>query len=361
MVIFYQRIDLWNILLLFVCSHFVIVAAAPSAGSLTVHDVRFITVLAIIPTLYLALLILEKLKLTLITLIGTITQVGILVLSISIRTEAIYQLMFLTTIFSLSILWYWRQNPKMGQYLLTKVRFWPLVIVFIGIFILKMYLLFSLHHSYVNSKKMFWHSAYTGLRVHPDSGSKIEGGSQCDDNCVQRMVDNFVYERDGISDFGKNNYQNDLYESIVKEEYMRIVTQDPRYFVENYLYKFVLFFKRYFGSSVQGGNYYGSTSYKTSHYLFHWTVFCLVFLGSILAGDVFLKHWIQYFFILILWLPFSLLPSMVYLPLPSMLANPAFIFTILIYLMISGAVNFTAQYLRLRFASTNKLQLEKLS
>ena len=142
---------------------------------------------------------------------------------------------------------------------------------------------------------------------------------------------------------------------------MKIVIQDPRYFVENYLYKFVLFFKRYFGSIVHGENYFGSSSYETSRYLFQWTVFFVVLMGSILAGDVFLKHWFQYFFILILWFAFSLLPSMVFLPLLPWLANPAFIFTNLIYMMISGAVNFTAQYLRLRFALTNKFQLEKLS
>ena len=209
------------------------------------------------------------------------------------------------------------------------------------------FFLLHFHYTYndTTSRHLFWHPAYSGLFAHPDGKSKYGYDQATGDTYNFHLVENITYER-----YGTKNWETiggyELFESILKDEYIKFMVQNPSYFIKNYLYKPILFIKSYFGS----------TGYNASNYLFNWTILCVVLIGSLLAGDIFLKLWFQYFFILVLGLAFALLPSMVYVPLPPWIADPALLFTILIYMMISGALCYAAQYLRLRFAKTEKLQ-----
>jgi hypothetical protein len=160
-------------------------------------------------------------------------------------------------------------------------------------------------------------------------------------------VRKITYERYGSKDWSSLGGW-ELYESILKDEYLKIVVQDPWYVIKNYLYKPILFIK----------NYFGSTDYKASNYLFKWAILCVVLIGGLMAGEVFLKLWLQYFYLLILGLAFSLLPSMFAMPMPPLIAGPALFFTFVIYMIISGAVCYAVQYVRLGFDEAKKLQPE---
>ena len=126
-------------------------------------------------------------------------------------------------------------NPKLGRYVLNKVRFWPLAIVLFGFFILKMHLLLHLHYSYtdLSSKHLFWHPAYCGLFVHPDGKSKY-GVDSCDTYNFL-LVSNISYELYGTKDWATlGGYE--LLESILKDEYMKFMVQNPSYFIKIVLF-----------------------------------------------------------------------------------------------------------------------------
>ena len=118
-----------------------------------------------------------------------------------------------------------------------------------------------------------------------------------------------------------------------------------------YLYKPILFVK----------NYFGSTGYKAGNYIFKWIILFVVLMGSLLAGDIFLKLWLQYFYLLTLGLAFSLLPTMIAMPMSPLIADPALFLTLVIYMIISGAVCYAVQHLRLGFADTEKHQFENVN
>lgn len=326
---FYRRVDLLNVLLLLTCSHFVISSVAPIVGIelQTVHNPRFLPVLAIIPALYISLLILGKEQLNLMTLSGTIIQTCILVLVIHARSSARYEIIFLSVIFSLLFLWhYWRHNLYIGKYLLNRTCFWPLGIVIIGLFILNFHLLLYRHYSYsattTAGKHVFWHAVYIGLSAHPDSWRKYDIDFQ--DMASARLVQKRAYELYGVTE--PVPYYGELYEPILKSETIRILINDPRFAIETFLYyKPLMFFKSYF-----------SPSFGATRYLFSWPLLPVLVLGSLLAGRGFLRQWLRYFALLVFALLFSLIPSMLAVPHPAYIADPALLFTCIIYMVISG-------------------------
>lgn len=325
---FLKRVDLLNVLLLFVCSHFVIVAVAPLVGIQlqTVHNPRFLPVLGILPSLYIALLILGKRRFDLVTVAGASIQSVILILVINARSSAIWLIIFLCATLCAAVLWYWIRKRELGKYVFNKVHFWPLVIVFIGVFIFKMFLLVYLHPCYteVQLKHLFWHVAYLGLSANPDSWSKY--GIECDDNTGFKLVKKSAAKRYGIDDWSRFGSW-ELYEKIIKDEYMKILGQDPWFVVESYLWKPVLLLKIYFNSS-----------FGAIHYLFKWSIIAILLLGSVMAGKVFLKRWLQYFCVLLIGFAFSVLPIFIYIPTPTVIADAAMFLTLLIYMTISGGM-----------------------
>ena len=330
---FYRRVEFLNILLLIICSHFIIVSAAPTVGLQlqTVSNGRFIPVLAILPSLYLALLILGKYQLTLLTLISAFIQTLILILTIHIRSSALYQIMFLCTTFGLGLLWNWSQNSTMGKYVLNKIFFWPLAIVFFCFLLLKWHMLVDFHHSYTKtqSKHLFWHAVYVGLGTHPDSWNKYEILPN-DDSAIQ-FAKKYAKEHYGIN----INSATDavLYESILKDKFFKILSQDPRLVVESFLYyKPILFINNYF-----------SFFFGAVNNLLKWTILAIVIFSGVISNKVFLKKWFEDFPLIFLLLIFSLLPSILVVPEPHLIADPALLFTLVIFMIISGAICYIFQ------------------
>lgn len=323
-VSFYRQPALLNILLLFVCSHFMIISAT-QAIVMSVYNPRFLPVLGVIPVLYLVLLIMRKQRLKPMTFIGACLQTAILMLVIHARMCTVYQILFLTTVFILAILWHWRHNPRLGRYVFNKVYIWPMALVFLGGLILHIHLTYQMHPSYMKATRshLFWHPLYIGLASHPDSLEKY--GIAYDD-----AVGFDVARKRGFEQYGydiSGNYE--LTEMLVKREFLGILRKDPRFFVESYLYKFLLFFKNYFVS------YFGAISN-----LLKAGIAMVLILGTLLAGKGFLKRWYLYFCLLLLFLAFSLLPSILVIPAPSLIADPAFLFTAIIYMLFIWPICF---------------------
>jgi hypothetical protein len=334
-----KRIDLLNLLLLFVCSHYVIVAIAPLVGDLrlqTVHNDRFFSVLGILPTMYLSLLGLSKTRLSLAKVVGATIQVLILLLVIQVRSAAVWQMMFLIAAFVLTMLWYWLYNPETGRYVVYKISFWVPTVVLLCFILVKMHSLLFFHYSYnsTTSNHLFWHSMILGLSAHPDSMSKY--GLVYNDPVGFEIVNKRSQELYGTEDwYSIGGYT--LAESILKDEYIKIVINDPKYFVENYLYKFLMFFENYFSRSL-----------GVVYYFFSWPLIFIIMVGSFLAGEIFIKRSRPYLFFLIIGIAFSLLPTMVGMPLPYLIADPATMLTFLIYMIISIGVGYTIQLYKVK-------------
>lgn len=322
---FYKRIELLNILLLFVASHFLIVAGASSVGMQlkTVHNARFLPVLAILPTIYLALLILGKHRFAKGVLAGAFLQASILVFIVHIRGGTIYQLMFLATVFILVVIGNWFANRQIGVYAFKKVRFYPLGVVLLVFFILSLHQVVALKYPYGsdNDRRSFWHPAYLGLSAHPDSMAKygIEPKDSVGANVVRKRL---------VEDYGTEvSFSQGLSDSILKEEFFKILKEDPWFVIKSYLYKAPMFIKSYFSF------YFGAVSFP-----FKLMLFLIVVIGSLLGGKVFLRKWFTYFCLFFLGLLFSLLPPFIHIPHQAYIAESALLFTMVIYLIAIGTI-----------------------
>lgn len=324
-IVFYKRLDLLYLLLLFICGHFIIAAATPMVGIelQTVHNPRFLPVLAVLPSIHLGLMVLGMHRFSKKVFICALVQAAILIFVIHIRTSTVYQVMFLGLLFLLASLWFWVKNRHIGKYVFNRIHFWPLVIVFIGIFLLKAHLVINLQYPYTpaTEKHYFWYTVYLGLAAHPESMSKY--GIEFSDSVVHNVVRKYLSEKYGTV----VAYDSGLVEAVLKEEFFKIFKADPRFVIESYLYKFSLFVKNYF-----------SPLFAASRYLFRLILLVIIPTGSLLAGEVLLKRWFQYFYLFTLCLAFSLLPAILAMPEPYLIADPALLFTIYIYFLITGGV-----------------------
>lgn len=327
-VTFYRRFDLLNVLILFLCGHFVVMAAAPVVGLdlQTVHNARFIPVLAILPAIYIALLILGKHRINKTIMFYTLLQAGLLILAVHVRSSAAYQIMFLCFVFAATALRQWLAKPRLGRYVFSKVRFLPLLIVLIGLFALKAHLAVKLNYPYTSatSSHMFWHAAYLGLGAHPESKSKY-GIDYADDAAGYYAASDYLEKQHGLR--VPFNFGEQIYEEALKGRYFEILRDDPWFVVMNYLHKIPRFFKNYF-----------SSSFGAAGYLLKWPILLMIAISSFLSADLFFRSWRQYFYIFISGFIFSLLPSFLAMPKNYLIADPALLFTVNIYFIISGVI-----------------------
>jgi hypothetical protein len=257
-------------------------------------------------------------------------------LALHVRASTIYLVMFLATTFVLAVFIYWVKNPQIGRFIFNKVRLWPLVVVFIAFFGLEMHMQLSLNYPYTSatSKQTFWHNAYIGLAAHPTI--KARYGITYSDAVVKRVLDKGLAERYyGMKTFTDANidiipmtqetFNPDLYNAIIREAFLKVLKNDPLLIFLNYTYKIPLFILNYFGSP------FGSI-----RCLLNWKMIAFIFLGCVLCYSVFLRRWLSYFSIIGLGLTFSLLPVIITMPMPWVMADPALLFTLLLYMLVAA-------------------------
>jgi len=312
---FYSRLDLLQFLLLFLCAHFVTVAL----GLQVVHNQRFMPVLTILPVFHLSLLILGKNINKKNMVIGAAMQIFILIFALHIRGSAKYQLMFLPFLYVVSVVFFYMKNSQLGRNVFYKVRFWPLMLVFIGVFLLKMHLITAMNYPYTDttSKHLFWHTIYIGMGAHPASESKY--GIIFDDNVGFSAVSKL-----SPGSVGRNYMLDyDLSEKVMKKECLRIMKSDTLFYVQSILYKVPKFLKLLFASKI------GFVSY-----FFMGINIIAILIGVLLCGDIFLKKGTFLVYLTVLQLMFASIPFLVTDPSLKLSSEPILVLTFLLYIIL---------------------------
>jgi len=327
---FYNRIDLLNILLLFVLSHYFLVSIIPYAGIelQTVHNQRFLAVLGLLPSIYLSFIIFWKYRLSAFVKLGTLIQILILIFVYFCRSSIIYQILFLLILFVIGVLRHWFKNPELGKLIFIKINIFPIFMICITLFLLQLHLILSLHHSYdsTTSKHLFWHDVYKGLSVHPKSKIKHNIYGYKDDS-VQQFVDDYAkkhLDRESVN----SEDESKLYEAIVKNKVVEIIKNDPFYIFSTFFYyKINSFF-----------HYFTTTLFKTINNYSFWIILLLITSTSTLINKVFMNKWFDYFKVVTFAMPFSLLPALIAFPHPSVYSDTILMFTFYVYLILSGII-----------------------
>ena len=357
MMTFFNQHRLLYILLLFVCSYLVILQT-PELVIESLTDARFYPILTLLPSFYLALLILRKCRYNTIAIIGSIVQALILVFVIHGRSPGLYQLPFLTCLAFITVTFrYLIKKECLKEIVLGKICIWPLAIVFIVFFILKIHLAVNLNYAYtdVTSKHPFWHSIYLGFGDHSDAQEIVGFSTHNNDikgfELVKRIapqkgltfdIDSAIYNYEwGVPPDNKKEigFLDDNYEAIVREECFRIFKEHPWFVISSYLYKIPLFFKVYFRSSDIGHIYLpADIRYYTLGaipFVIKGYILAIVFSGTLLVKRCSIKDWLVYFNILFLGFVFALIPALLGTPGSQIITDSGLLFTIFIYMILS--------------------------
>jgi hypothetical protein len=324
---FYNRLEFIQLLCLFLCSHLVVLSAAPVIGIelQTVYNIRFLPVLGILPALYLSALVLGRLRYTMRTLTYSCIQTAILLFVVHIRHSIVCFIMSIGAVYILSCLYSWKRQPELGVYYFYQKHIWPLAVVLLGFCIFQFHQVIALSPLYSDEikNKMIWHSLYVGLSAHPNSESKY--GIENSDNTAYHLVQKISRDRYGIEKIV--GYSDSLYERILKDEFMKIFIGDPVFVLENFiLYKPYMFAQNF-----------------TFHYLNPYSLVFAFILG-IFSSCHFRKRWPQFFFILFFLFVFSILPPIVDLPQPFLIVESALVLNMIILLSVAGIACQLRQY-----------------
>lgn len=273
---FYRRPELLNLLVVFLCSHLIIMTTLPKLGieMQTVHNVRFIPMLTFLPVIHLALLITGGHRASPLFLAGAILQASIIILAYHVRSSALLQILTLVGVFIVYVFAYLSKNRPAGAYVLNRVSVWPVVLVILCFLCLKFYLATTLHYSYSEElgSHYLWHPAYLGLGEHPDSREVIGcHGSECDDHIAAAVVHKRLLQVYGKN--GDEHYTDILHEAIMKDAFLKLVMERPGYVFVNYLYKPWSFIKGYF-----------SPAYGLAGSLFNPAVLAVIVVSMLSAG-----------------------------------------------------------------------------
>ena len=308
-------------------SHFIIVSTAPNAGLdlQIVHNDRFLPVLASLPVLYLSLLIFNEEIFSKFIFILTIIQALIILLVIHVRTDSIFWLLYLFFIYFFFKLLIKIKPALRWKYLLNKIQLWPIVIVLIGFSLLKLHLVIGTHPHYsgANSNHLFWHTMYIGLFDHPESFEKT-GKKFADDSVAESVFFRYKISK-GIKI--KSIVDWDEYEDVLKKEYLKILFDDPIYFIQNYLYKPVQFLEKYF-----------SEKYAILPHLYGFPMVLIIF-NSILLSKNHFKNLQKYFLSVLFVFAFTMISPILASPEIYLISSPSLILTIIIFFFSSFLVN----------------------
>ena len=182
------------------------------------------------------------------------------------------------------------------------------------------------------SSHLIWHPIYLGLSAHPDSLKKY--GITPQDKSGDDFAKNKSLELFGTKDYLSLGGYN-LYEKILKDEFINILKHDTDFVFKSYFYKLKLYLDNYF-----------SPLFGVTNYLFSWKILIIICVGSLLNRSISLKRSFSYIVLFLFVFSFSLLPSLLYLPSIAIITDPALLFTAILYLILSLLVSYVIkQYL----------------
>lgn len=323
---FRGRPELLALLPIALGAHWAVMLAAPAIGLelATVHNPRFMAALGALPALHLALLILGKHRRSAPIVAAAALQTVLLTLVIHTRTGSISQVMFLTALFVTAAAWRLFSDRELGAQVFAVVRPWPLVLALGGVLLLKLHMATALAPMYtkITSTHLFWHPTYLGLGVLPVAQRRF--GFRFGDDAAFAKGAELAKARFG-SDFSVD-YDYEIYELVLKDEYLRLVKSAPWLTVKNYLYKFPLFVKTLFEPPFGAGP------------RLPWLL-ALGLLAGFLAGPAPRGAWLGLAGTAAgCWL-FSMIPAVLAIPDPYLIAEPGMLFLMSLMLAAAGVSN----------------------
>ncbi len=387
LVTFYKQPILLFYLLLFMCALF---AISQTQGVLLESIIRnrFFPILTVLPSFYLALIIFGYYKWNWLSFIGVVGQALILAIIIYVRPSSLYQILFLIGA-TLMLMMVVRQKRKTsGQSLSFAIQFWPLIVVLIVNILVRGYTFNLASHNSVTNRNCSWHIYYMGLAAHPEAFEKY--GIIRDDAVVFRVVEQRAPElgysynhsnllRTLIIGLPANPENNEIatcgaiYETIVKDEFLKIFRQDWWFVVSSYFYRFFLYFQVYFSPLDQDiintvranpANPGIDLNYKAFgiiNQLSNWPVVIALILGIFLVQKNFLMEWITPLLLFVLQFGCALLIPLLYFPINHTIADSALSLTVVLMALFSGAVCYGLRFISRRQTNTNLLYLGFIS
>jgi hypothetical protein len=309
----------------FTCGHFVIITTLQDVGTtlLTVNSRKLLPVLAILPSIHIAILIFSKTRITMKHIIGATIQASIVAFMVHARAATIYEIMFLVAFLVLLIIWFVFKNYQVKEYVFSRIKLLP-VFIALGLFILfQLYTYISLDSGYGSYKRghLFWHAAYMGLATHPEGFEKY--GLLPTDVGPQEVAKKRNFEL-----YGTRKYKDyTTYESLLKEAYFELLKKDPIFVAESYLYKPFIFLSKCF-----------DRNFMLNKFFFLTLIFVVVVVAvSATNHEMIFSEIPELVGITLLALLFSLLPMLLTTPEYAAMGDPAIFITTVIYLLVALA------------------------
>lgn len=318
----------------------------------TILHVRFIALLTILPTIHLALLVMDKHKFALFTLIGALIQASILLFSFYIRSHSRYQFMFLA---SLPIFLFIYNKIRFK----TKVKlnqFWPLAVVLASFLLFQMYLSFIRDSSITDKESAYpvWHQTYIGLAGHPQAKEKY--GIEFSDANALRLVIKRAAEKGNILEYN-DMVQNVIfgidpekhkskiilvgveYENIIRKEFFKILINDPLFVISSYFYKIPTYIKAFLSGSKNASflpESYGNVDGLCK--LFNpFRIAVIIFIAFLFSRNIVFR-WKSYFHLLLFNLVFALIPPIVTLPACHSILDSVLLLSIIFYSLLAISI-----------------------
>ena len=334
---------------------FIVIINAPAVVAMTRVCHRFWPYLAIMPTLYIAILFADKHYLTKWKFIGALIQALILVFIIHVRNVAIYSFIFLFIAMPLYMFIRHLIKSEVNKSFIQKISVWPLAILlvcFIGMNIYKQIKLYP-DYSNINTGYPFWHMIYVSLAAHPDACAKYDICKFSDAVAYKFVGEKMGRPLDGrlFNDLaiGKNPKDTDfvvffspIYGKILKDEVIRILKNDPWFFVSSFYYKIILFPSVYLNGSDDIGGYISSTHPMDNNFIpqFNMGWFMRWFLIAMVVAAFFLAksshiNWHGNFSIVFSMFLSAFIMLLFAYPHYSTIMDPSFTLTTMMFIAIS--------------------------
>ncbi len=333
---------------------FIVVVNSPAMMTMTRVSHRFWTYLAIIPAFHIAITFMEDQERTRWRLIGVLIQSAILVFIIHCRNVAIYEFIFLFVAVPAYLLIMHAVRSRGVSALIPfirKHRVWPLVVVLICFAVITVYAKVRLHPDYwrIKTGYPFWHMIYISLSAHPDACSKY-GICAFSDAEAYKFVEKKMGTRfdDRIWNdltIGVNPrrarfivFFSPVYSDILRSEVLRIIREDPGFFLSSFYYKMSRFPAIYWVGCEGVGGYVSPVHvlYNGSLSLFglRWILILMAAGGFCLAKRS--SWWFGNLSIAMLMFVSCFAMLMVAYPHYSTIMDPAFTLTLVMYIIVSA-------------------------
>lgn len=351
---------------------FIVIINAPAVVQMTRAGHRFWSYLAIVPAFYIAILFIEKHDFYRWRLIGGLIQASILVFIIHVRNVAMYEFIFIFIAVPLYIIvgyiirsrFIFIAEPFFRIYIISRhiiksreinaiisfikgIRIWPLVLLLICFGVMTAYAKVKLHDDYSKIKTgyPFWHMIYISLSAHPDACAKYNI-CEYDDKIAYKFVEKkmgITFDDKIWADFAMGANPNKakfivffspIYGDILKKEVVRIIKDNPWFFISSFYYKIIPFPVNY--KSGYTGTVHPLSGDFIPQWNMRWFLISMTIIGFFLAKKSINDcRWHGNFSIVLLMFLSAFMMLLLAYPVWANIMDPAFTLTAMIFIIIA--------------------------